>query len=137
MSEIVSAETWLYTVLAADSTLAAAVSGIYAHNVPENATYPIAFATMQRQDYDALAFGPFRIWSTVHYAVRGVAEAASYGGVLETIADRIDAVLHAASGSTVQGTVYECVRTMPFAMPELTDGRYFRHLGGIYRVRVI
>lgn len=137
MSEIVAAEKWLYDTLAADSTLVGLVSGIYSGMAPEGVAFPLALFAQHRPLPDLTAVGATRIWASIHYVVRGVAETASYGGDLETIADRIDAVLHAGSGSTAQGTVYECVRVMPFALPEQANGRQFRHLGGIYQVRAI
>ena len=137
MSEVVSAEKWIYTVLANDATLVSKTDGIYSALVPAGETYPLVLFGENRTDNDLMALGARRIWSTMHYVVRAIDETKSYGGDLETIADRIDAVLHAASGTTTAGTVWACVRTMPFRMVEQRDGRIFRHLGGIYQVRAI
>jgi len=137
VSEILSAEQWVYTVLAADATLMGKATAIYSGLVVAEATYPLVYISLHRQDQDVMALGGRRIWASLHYAIRGIAETGSWGGDLETIADRIDTVLHAESGSSVQGTVWECVRTAPFALVETADGRQFRHLGGLYRVRAI
>ena len=137
MSEILSAEQWLYSALAADATLVATGATIYSGLVSQGATFPLVYVTLQRQDDDLMTVGTRRIWSTLHYAVRGVAETSSWKGTLLTLADRIDAALHAQSGTSTQGTVWECVREAPFALVEQADGREFRHLGGLYRLRAI
>lgn len=137
MSEILSAEQWLYNVLSADVQLMAKATGVYSGVVSPEATFPLVYITLQRQDADLITNGAHRVWATLHYAVRGVGETGSWGGDLATIADRIDAVLHAASGSSSEGTVYECVREQPLAIVEQADGRQFRHLGGLYQLRVI
>jgi len=137
VSEIVSAEKWLHTVLTGDATLMTKASDVYSGLAPQDATLPMVYITLHRESNDLTALGARRIWSTLHYAVRGVAETGSWGGDLKTMADRIDAVLHAKSGSSVEGTVYECIREQPFALIEQANGRQFRHLGGLYQLRVI
>lgn len=135
MAETVAAEKWLYSVLAADATLTGAVSTrIYAYTAPESATFPLVLFGQQSAT-DLMGVGPYRIWANMLYVVRGVGETASMAGV-QTIANRIDTVLHAASGSNVDGIVYACVRVQPFALSETISGRQFRHLGGIYRLFV-
>jgi hypothetical protein len=137
VSEILSAEKWLYTVLNNDTQLKAKAKGIYSGLVPSGTAFPLVYITLQRQDADLITNGAHRVWATLHYAVRAVDETGSWGSDLKTIANRIDAVLHAASGSSSEGTVYECVREQPFAIVEQADGRQFRHLGGLYQLRVI
>jgi hypothetical protein len=64
-----------------------------------------------------------------------LAEQASYEGDLATIANRIDAVLHAKSGINAAGTIWTCVRERPFQMAEVFEGREVRRLGGLYRIQ--
>ena len=137
MSEVVSADTWIYATLAADATLAGVVSGVYSEIALADVTYPLVLFAEHRAESDLMTHGAYRVWSTMYYVVRGIDEANTFTGDLATIEGRIDAVLHAGSGTTAAGTVWECVRTMPFRMVEQRDGRVFRHLGGIYRVRAI
>ncbi len=135
MAETVAAERWLYTVLSGDATLAGLVSGVFAYMAPSTASLPYVVYTMQ-SGRDLNGLGPTRWWSDTRYLVRGIAETTTFGGDLKTIADRIDAVLQAASGTVVDGTVVVCVREQPFSMVEVANERQYRHLGGVYRLIV-
>lgn len=139
MAEVNAADTWIYATLAADSTLlttlgGTAVNKLFADQVRETATDPyVLFGLLSGVDYRIV--GPSRVWTNMLWVIRGVMEADGFHGDLQTIADRIDAVLHAGSGSNGDGTVYACVRESPFRMVENRDGRApLRHLGGIYRI---
>lgn len=134
MSESTAIDRWLNTVLAADAALAAVVgTRIYADQAPDSAPLPVVIYQVQ-SSRDLMALGAHRVWANTLYVVRGIAQTIAYGGNLITIADRIDAVLHAASGSTVEGEVYECVREGEFRMTETANGVQYRHLGGLYRI---
>lgn len=135
MSEIVAAEEWLTTVLGADAALGSYVGNrIYSHVVPDGAAYPYVWMTNQ-SNRDVMGIGTNRVMVNEIYTVRGVALASSFVE-LELIADRIDAVLHAASGVVVRGTVLGCVRQAPFVMVDPAKGVQYRQLGGIYRLWV-
>ena len=134
MAETLVAESWLYTVLAADTALAAVVgTRIYGYLAPPTATMPYV-VYQQQAGHDVRGTGPTRIMADMLYVVRGIAETNSFTGNLETIANRIDAVLQAASGTNVRGVVVACVREQPFSLVESTSEGQFRHLGGIYRL---
>lgn len=139
MAELFAAETWLYSVLAADASLAAVVGErIYSEQAWQTDPLPampiVLFQMLSGNDLRGV--GAVRVWVDAVYVVRGISDEDGYGGSLKTIADRIDAVLHAASGSNAEGTVVECVRDRPFKMPETINGRVYRHLGGVYRLHV-
>lgn len=142
MNEPFAVDTWIYSTLKADSTLTALIGGsttprIYNPLAPQETTpvYPMVLIQMQSA-VDMMGVGPYRIWSDMLYLVRGVHETTSYGGNLLTIAERIDTVLHAAASATnAYGIVWNCVREQPFRLPDVRDGRNFRHFGGIYRIR--
>jgi hypothetical protein len=130
-----AAEQWIYSKLSGDSTLNAAVGGrIFAHIAPATATYPLVlFAALGARDVRTL--GPARIMTHLTYKVVAINEGGGFGAPLGTIADRIDAVLQAASGTVAAGTVMACVREQPFEMVEVGGGgRIFRHLGGVYEL---
>ena len=78
--------------------------------------------------------GGGRVWSTGLWLVRGVDKATSFA-TLKSIETRIDALLHAKSGSVAGGTIYESVREQPFRLTEIVDPVRYLHLGGIYRIR--
>lgn len=139
MAEVLSAEKWIYATLAADVTLTGLVSTrIYADRIPQDVASPfpcVVFSYLTGRDLRGV--GTWRAWSNFLYIVRGVHETEDFSGSLKTIADRIDAVLHGASGSSSEGTVWAAWREEPYRMPEATDGRSIAHLGGIYRVLAI
>lgn len=135
MAESAAIDRWLNTVLAGDTQLAALVgTRIYADLAPGGAALPMVVYQMQAAN-DLMVLGSARVWANAVYIVRGVARSLAYGGNLLTIADRIDTVLHAASGSNVEGTIFECVREREFRMTEVgQDGEQYRHMGGMYRI---
>lgn len=135
MSDVVQAERWLYSALAADSALGSAVATrIYSDIAPQSSALPCV--VFQRQaGHDVRGTGPVRIMSSMLYTIRVIDETGSFT-TIEAPADRIDAVLHASSGTVAGGTVVACTRESPFSMVESNDGRTFRHLGGIYRLYV-
>lgn len=136
--ELLAAREWLYARLAADTALTAVVgSRIYADVGPENATYPLVMVIELSPGNDLRVVGTARIWAAPLFLVKGVSQAASFGGNLKTIATRIDAVLHGASGPATSGQVWACVREQPFSLAETAPGGVqYRHLGGLYRVAV-
>jgi hypothetical protein len=142
MNEPVAADQWIFDTLAADATLTALIGGstaprIYNEQPPQNATnvFPCVIYQMQSA-VDLMWVGPRRVWSDMLYLVRGVHETSSYGGSLLTIAERIDQDLHATPNgdSNAYGVIWNCVGEQPFRLPEVRDGRNFRHFGRIYRI---
>lgn len=132
-----AAEKWLRDTLMADVTLAGVVSTrVWNTRRPDGGAFPCVIFQVQNPGADFVVLGAVRMWSRMTYVVRGIAEQSSYEGTVKSIADRIDAVLHGGSGTNGSGTVYTCVRTGPFQMAEVVDGREFRHLGGVYQVQV-
>lgn len=136
MAEIVTAESWLYNKLHGDGTLLAlCTGGVFTWPVPAEYTQPYVLYQLQ-SGVDIRGMGPLRIGVNGLWLVRAVFEQPSFGGNLKTAADRIDTLLHAASGTATGGTVWACVREQPFQLVEPASGRQFRHLGGIYRLWV-
>lgn len=134
--ETSAAERFIHTTLSADTQLTAVVSTrIYNTRRPPNTALPAVVFQLQAGTNDFVALGGVRVWSSLLYLVRGIAEQTSFEGNLVTIANEIDGALHAASGSNVSGVVYTCVRERPFQLVEVTEGREFRHLGGLYRIQ--
>ena len=133
-----TADSWLYGVLTGDAALMAlATGGVYGHNNPARPTFPYVLFQLQAPGADVMGVGTARVMTPLVYLVRGIAEGGSFGGNLKNIADRIDALLQAQHGAAAGGVVVGCVRERPFALPEVaSDGRQFRHLGGIYRIWV-
>jgi hypothetical protein len=139
--ETSAAEQWLYGRLTGDTALTAVVSTrVWNTRRPSGGTFPaVLFQLQPGGNEDLTLLGAVRVWAKMTYLVRGIVEVfdpqGSFEGNSKTIADRIDAVLHGASGTNAGGTVYTCVRLRPFKMAELVGERDFRHLGGIYQIQ--
>lgn len=129
-------DAWLYELLSADPELAGMVENrIFAYVAPALAVYPLVIFAFQGGS-DVYASGKARVMSHLEYQVKAVCEGATYTGIV-AIADRLDALLHGASGATATVRVMSCIRQAPLAYPEITDdGMQYRHLGGIYRLQV-
>ena len=137
MAETVAGERWLYTVLSGDAQIVAAVGmRIYGYRAEQGKARPYILYQWQG-GVDLMVVGAARVWTESTYLVRAVADETNFTGVLKTLADRIDAVLHAASGTVVDGVVVSCVREAPWSMVEAgVGGDEVRQLGGVYRLRV-
>lgn len=135
MAEVVTAERWLVQVLKADTSLMALTPRVYTMPTPQGAQVPLVLIG-EVSASDLMAIGARRIWTNGLWTVRAVFESASWAGNLEAAANRIDAVLHAASGAPTGGNVWACVRERPFRLVENNGGQQLRHLGGIYRIFV-
>lgn len=131
--ETLTVDRWLYSTLTGDAALMALVTGVHTWPVPQGA--PLPYALFQEQaSRDVQGMGPARLWVTGPWLVRAVFETRSWGGALEQVANRIDALLQAQGGVVAGGQVFVCVREQPFRLVETVQSREFRHLGGIYRV---
>ena len=135
MAEIVTAETWLYSKLNEATLKGYATGGIFTWPAPTEYSQPYVLFQMQ-SGRDIRGNGPTIIGVNGLWLVRAIFEQASWGGNLKAAADRINTLLHAASGTATGGTIWACVRTEPFQLVEVVAGRQFRHLGGIYRLWV-
>ncbi len=135
MIETARAHEWLYTVLSGDATLQGLVdTRIYRRLAPEGATMPFVIFQYQGGS-DLTALGPYRILSSLVCVVKAVGTVATYG-TLKQIADRVDTLLQAGSGVTLDGRVLSCVREIPIDYEELDAGVRYQHLGGQYRLLV-
>lgn len=133
MIELPRIEQWLYATLSADAELVALVgSRIHAYEAPQGTAMPFVIYSYQG-GHDVRGVGPGRIMVSALYQVKVVGQGTSVVG-LAPIADRLDALLQAASGTVTDGAVWACVREQPLAYPETDNGVQYRHLGGLYRV---
>lgn len=136
MIENTLVETWLYGKLKNDATLAAKVgSRVYSYVAPATAVTPYVVFNAQSPGFDVMGVGTARVMLNCLYQVKVVVQDASFSGAKDA-ADRIDELLHGATGTPSGGEVLGCVREGPLAYAEVTDGIEYRHLGGIYRIWV-
>lgn len=131
MSEIVTAETWLFGILDSDPSLRALVSRVSSYPAPRDTQFPYVVYQFS-SGQDVRGTGPNRVGVSGEWLVRVIAETSSFVGDLQRAADRIDSLLHAASGQSI----WACVRLRPFQLVENISGRQIRHLGGFYRIWV-
>lgn len=135
MAETARIRSWLYQTITGDTTLAGLIGTRFYHGVaPAGTQYPFVVAQMLSGGNDLLGVGGIRIWAAPLFIIKAVCKGSSTGPV-EPVANRIDAVLHAASGTVTNGVIWECVRERPFDLPTLEDGVNYQQLGGEYRVR--
>ncbi len=142
-NELSVANTFLNTVLKADSALAAIVgTRIYADFAPEadpSATiYPLVLFNWQG-GLDALSQGAARIFTRPLYQVRVIGRG-GYGAITAA-ADRIDALLANVQNYalTVGGVPYvvQCYRERPMQMAEVVPGgERYSSRGGLYRLLI-
>lgn len=125
-NELVTAEQYVY------SKLSGLLSGrAYSGVAPSTATYPLIVFGIQSPGADVIVVGGNRVWASPLILARAIAKGGSWSTIAAT-ADAIDQALH----NTSQGDIAWCVRESPFSLIEVTDGVQYRHLGGLYRVRV-
>lgn len=134
--EIATANRWLYWSLTSDPSLMSRVNGVFGWPAPSTVSWPIVLYQLYTPARDVLGVGPKRFFSDLSYTIRGVFDLSSIAGLPEQVADRIDVVLNAKSGTVSSGVVIQSVRESPFYLEETIQGRTFVHLGGIYRLFV-
>ncbi len=136
MQESFRAEQWLYSVLSGDAALAALVgTRIYGYVAPTGSASPFVIYSHQGS-HDVRGVGAVRILNSMVYQVKGVGQGSSMSAV-KAIADRIDALLHATSGTTDDGRILSCVREQTISYVEIDpSGMRWDHCGGLYRLQV-
>jgi hypothetical protein len=138
VNEVPRLHTWIRTVLTADGTLNAAVGGrIYRGRMPQNAAYPAVIYALLSAGDDVRGSGPTRIWWKPLYKVVAVGEGNNLLS-LQTIADRIDVVLHGVVGGSSSGIAVDyCIRKRPFYLDEVEPpNKVFQQLGGEFEFGV-
>lgn len=130
--ETITVDTWLTSVLKADTTLMALVPNVYSFP-GTNLTYP-SVVFQEQSVVDVRGVGPSRIMIDGLWLVRGIVETTTFLGLSESIANRIDFLLQAKKGTIPSGSIWGCARVRPFRLVETVLSRQYRHLGGIYRI---
>jgi hypothetical protein len=136
VAETARTRSWVYQLLTGDATLAPLVgTRVYNGIAPAGATFPYVVMQLLSGGNDLMGVGPTRIWADMLWLIKAVTKGSSTGP-LEPIANRIDALLHAASGTVSGGVVHICVRERPFELPTVENGVSYVQLGAEYRVKV-
>jgi len=108
---ILNADRWLYEQLTTDSQLSAALGGrVYVDIAPQGAQYPLAILTLVMAQQIGNLFDD-RVMDAETWQVAVWTDEPSYTDI-ESIADRIRAILHKAGGAGVLAAVYQEQRRM-------------------------
>lgn len=134
MIETTRIDEHIYGALDGDPTLSGLVTGVWADVIPDTEQLP-AVVFSAASGVDVITVDGNRLLHRASYLVKVVAQTDSYGGALEQAADRVDAVLSALAGATLDGvTVARTFRTETVRYAEhAPGGQPYRHLGGIYQ----
>lgn len=145
MAETARARAWIATTLKADATLLALADGIedriFDRPAPPRTPYPLIRMEVRSPGEDYLLVGGGRGFSQPLILVYAATDKPSTS-TIELIADRIDALLHLASGSIAAtgaagaATIFQVVRERPFDLPDSSTTPAVGRLGGEYRFLV-
>jgi hypothetical protein len=109
---------------------------IYGYFVPATGNYPCALYSFQG-GRDVSAVGAIRVMGSMLYQVKIVGKSTRPDfGSIKALADRVDTLLQAASGTTTDGRVLSCVREAPISYVETHGSDCYSHAGGLYRLQV-
>lgn len=124
---------WLYETLSGDATLAGLTpGGFHEHPAPEGtAGDRVTYQLQAPRDVDVV--GSHRVLEELLVLVRVIGDGRSTKR-LQPAADRLDVLLQRASGTTEDARILNCRRLSTFWLPEVSQGKHYRHLGGIYEI---
>ncbi len=140
INELPRVRRWLYGVLAGDATLVSLLGGphIYHALAPEGAPYPhVVFLRLGQLD-DLTALGEVRIWTEGRWQVKGVIRGSATRGspnALQSVADRLEALLQAASGTQSGAVILDCHRAAPWERTYVDGGVRYDELGAEWVIR--
>jgi len=123
-------------VLTNDTTLSGlAPGGVYRDIAPQDVASPFVIVSQMAHE-DTYGIGSRRqAYETITYVIKGVANGTS-GTTVQTIADRIHALLQGVTLSVTGYNALLCERTERIAYVEVDDqsDRRWQHRGGMYEV---
>lgn len=134
--ETFTADDFLFDRLSTDPVLIPLIpGGVHVDVAPETVEeYPYIVFNLQAPR-DIRGVGPARIMADLLYTIKATTRGNSYLPLRE-IANRIDEILTAASGSAIGGNVLHVIREESIHFPETVNGVEYRHLGGLFRLYV-
>ena len=136
MAETARARSFVWQLLSADATLLPLIGPrIFREVAPGDSAYPFVVIRLLSPGNDLLVVGGRRIWAHPLFLIEAITKGTS-SAPLEPIANRIDQLLHLASGTVSNGFVHSIERERPADRVIDESGQRFSALGGEYRVRV-
>jgi hypothetical protein len=139
VAETARTRAFIWGLLANDATLnpligAGSAARIFNGVAPAGTSYPYVVMQLLSGGNDLMAVGAIRVWADMLWLIKVITRGTSTGGI-EPIVNRIDALLHAKSGTVTNGVIHECVRERPFELPTVEDGVAFVQLGAEWRIK--
>jgi hypothetical protein len=134
MNEEVATALWLRDYLASDADLSSSVQTFAIRSTRTTDPLPyIKVDILERRDVMVVNAG--RVWVDLLFLVRGITKGPDWTDV-QTIAARVDTVLHRLQGSG-DATIFiqEVFREEPFSDETIEAGDLYVHSGGLYRIR--
>lgn len=136
MTSIMTAERWLYAKLSGDTGSGGIVplvsTRIYNGAAAQGAAYPL-IVYQSLSGVDVQGVGSTFIMENEIFSVKAITQAQTYATV-ETIANRINYLLHLASGTASGGIVLACVRLYVDKMETIDAGMQYKTI--IQRFRI-
>ncbi len=139
MSELDVIDRWLFARLTGDLALMALLGKdpdglcVFDTKPSRGAVMPFVVYQLYSSGNDVTTANRTRIMAEPLYLVKAVCPGPSFGPV-RPIANRIDDLLHKASGTNADGVVLGCARERPYKMLEEQGKQSFAWLGGFYRL---
>ena len=139
MAEIARARAFIVSALKNDPAMQALVPNIAGQIVdrpaPQGTPYPIIRMEILSGGNDFIVLGGARVWTSPLILIYATTDKPSTDAI-EPIADRMDALLHNASGTVTRGVIWQCQRERSFGIPDTSAVPSLGRLGGEYRFRV-
>jgi hypothetical protein len=138
-SETAQAFHWVGSEMRADSALmAAATGGVFLSYAPLDTVAPYAIFGRQSGS-DVTTVNQIRLFVHILLQIKAVGPQGQGGnfGVLETIANRIDALFKDRRNiGLASGGILACYRESELEYPELVNAQPWENLGGLYHLEV-
>jgi hypothetical protein len=135
MSETLLIDEWIRNILVGIPAVNTATGGrMYPDQAPQGTSFPVVIYSLQ-STHDVMGQGTFRIMTKCNYQIKVIGQTRSYWDI-KPIYDAIDTALHGIGSDTVNAHIFACMRWEEFRLAEFTEGKEYRHLGGLYDILV-
>lgn len=132
--EPLETEEWIAAQLLADADIAASVDTVTSRVFSTRQRLPVIKLDLQEAS-DLMVVNGNRVWTDQTYLVRAYTSGIDTTET-KTLAARIDAVLHKASGTSSTLRIEDCVRIEPFVDTEVAGDKTYQVAGGFFRLHV-
>jgi hypothetical protein len=133
--ETFAVRKWIYELLSQDASLNGLIGDKIYHNVAEPSAQPPYVIYSVLSSDDVTGIGSFRIMNEATVLVKAVGEGASTLP-LKDVVNRIDEILHGASGAADGHYILGCEREKVVEYSEYDQGRLWHYVGCQWRIYV-